>query len=167
MIAIAQTDAGISPMADAGLFDLNAVVAVAAHRNFRRAATEFGLSPSALSHAIAGLERRLGVRLFHRTTRSVALSAAGEQFLNRIRPALGEIAEAMADANALRDTPSGVLRLNTSDGGARQVLQPIILEFLERYPDMQVDLVTEGRLIDIVAEASTPGSGRSTRCRRT
>jgi DNA-binding transcriptional LysR family regulator len=154
-------------MADTGLFELNAVVAVAAHRSFRRAATELGLSPSALSHAIAALERRLGVRLFHRTTRSVALSAAGEQFLNRIRPALGEIAEAMADANALRDTPSGVLRLNTSDGGARQVLQPIILEFLERYPDMQVDLVTEGRLIDIVAEASTPGSGRSTRCRRT
>lgn len=144
-------------MADAGLFELNAVVAVAAHRNFRRAATELGLSPSALSHAVAGLERRLGVRLFHRTTRSVSLSAAGEQFLTRIRPALGEIAEAMADVNALRDTPSGILRINASDGGARQVLQPIILEFLRRYPDMQVDLVTEGRLIDIVAEGFDAG----------
>src|SRR4051812_46670461 len=132
-------------MADtAGLFELNAVVAVAAHRNFRRAATELGLSPSALSHAVAGLERRLGARLFHRTTRSVSLSAAGEQFLIRIRPALREIAEAVADVNALRDTPSGTLRINASEGGARQVLQPIILEFLRRYPDMQVELVTEG-----------------------
>jgi DNA-binding transcriptional LysR family regulator len=144
-------------MADTGLFELHAVVAVAAHRNFRRAAIELGLSPSALSHAVAGLERRLGVRLFHRTTRSVSLSAAGEQFLARIRPALGEIAEAMADANALRDTPSGTLRINASDGGARQVLQPIILEFLRRYPDMQIDLVTEGRLIDIVAEGFDAG----------
>jgi DNA-binding transcriptional LysR family regulator len=144
-------------MADAGLFELNAVVAVAAHRNFRRAATELGLSPSALSHAVAGLERRLGVRLFHRTTRSVSLSAAGEQFLARIRPALGEIAEAIADVNALRDTPSGTLRINASDGGARQILQPIVLEFLRRYPDMQIDLVTEGRLIDIVAEGFDAG----------
>jgi DNA-binding transcriptional LysR family regulator len=144
-------------MPDAGLFELNAVVAVAAQRSFRRAAIELGLSPSALSHAIASLERRLGVRLFHRTTRSVALSAAGEQFLARIRPALGEIADAMRDVNALRDTPSGILRLNASEGSARQVLRPIILAFMRRYPDMQVDLVTEGRLIDIVAEGFDAG----------
>jgi DNA-binding transcriptional LysR family regulator len=144
-------------MADTGLFELNAVAAVASHRSFRRAAIELGLSPSALSHTVAGLERRLGVRLFHRTTRSVALSAAGEQFLARIRPALGEIAEAIADVNALRDTPSGTLRLNASEGSARQVLQPILLTFLDRYPDMQIDLVTEGRLIDIVADGFDAG----------
>jgi len=144
-------------MPDAGLFELNAVVAVASQRSFRRAALELGLSPSALSHAIASLERRLGVRLFHRTTRSVSLSAAGEQFLARIRPALGEIAAAMRDVNALRDTPSGILRINASEGSALQVLRPMILAFLERYPDMQVDLVTEGRLIDIVAEGFDAG----------
>jgi DNA-binding transcriptional LysR family regulator len=150
-------------MPNAALYDLNAVVAVATHCSFRRAATELGLSPSALSHTVAALEQRLGVRLFHRTTRSVALSAAGEQFLTRVRPALGEIFEAMRDAKALRDTPSGMLRINASEGGARQVLAPIVLEYLRRYPEMQVDLVTDGRLIDIVAEGFDAGirSGES------
>ncbi len=150
-------------MPNAALYDLNAVVAVATHRSFRRAAIELGLSPSALSHTVAALEQRLGVRLFHRTTRSVALSAAGEQFLTRVRPALGEIFEAMRDAKALRDTPAGILRINASEGGARQVLAPIVLEYLRRYPEMQVDLVTDGRLIDIVAEGFDAGirSGES------
>ncbi|SEK55239.1 regulatory helix-turn-helix protein, lysR family [Stigmatella aurantiaca] len=75
----------------AGLAELNAVVAVATHKNFRAAASELGLSPSALSHAIASLEKRLGVRLFHRTTRSVALSDAGESFLSRVKPALAAL----------------------------------------------------------------------------
>jgi len=150
-------------MPNAALYDLNAVVAVATHRSFRRAATELGLSPSALSHTVAALEQRLGVRLFHRTTRSVALSAAGEQFLGRVRPALGEIFDAMRDVKALRDTPAGILRINASEGGARQVLAPIVLEYLRRYPEIQVDLVTDGRLIDIVAEGFDAGirSGES------
>ncbi|MFT4074292.1 MAG: LysR family transcriptional regulator [Asticcacaulis sp.] len=136
---------------NSGLFELHAVVTVATHNNFRRAARELDMSPSALSHAIATLEQRLGVRLFNRTTRSVSLSQAGEQFLSRVGPALHEISGAMEDVNALRDTPSGLLRLNASERAAARIA-PVVLAFLERYPDMSVDLVSEGRNIDIVAE---------------
>ena len=103
------------------------------------------------------LEQRLGVRLFHRTTRSVAPTEAGEAFLARVAPALGEITEAMAGVDAFRATPSGTLRLNMSEGAAQVLLAPVILEFLRRYPDMQLDLVTEGRLVDIVAEGFDAG----------
>ena len=140
-----------------GLSELNAVVAVAAHRSFRKAAAELDISPSALSHAIATLEQRLGLRLFNRTTRSVSLSEAGAAFLARVQPALQEITAAMEGASDFRDTPSGTLRLNTSEGGARMVLAPLVLEFLRRYPDMQVDLVTEGRFVDIVKEGFDAG----------
>lgn len=141
----------------AGLFELNAVVAVSTHRSFRAAAVELGMSPSALSHAIAALEQRMGVRLFNRTTRSVSLSEAGEVFLTRIRPALRDISAAMDSVNQFRDTPTGTLRINTAEGAARQILQPVIFAFLRQYPDMQLDLVTDGRLIDIVAEGFDAG----------
>lgn len=140
-----------------GLFELNAFVAISLHRSFRAAAAELGMSPSALSHAIAALEARMGVRLFNRTTRSVSLSEAGEQFLAQIRPALRDIEGAMEAVNKFRDTPTGVLRINTSEGAAQRVLAPVVLEFLRRYPDMQVDIVTEGRLVDIVAEGFDAG----------
>ncbi len=144
-------------MSKPGLLELNAVVAVASHRNFRRAARDLSMSPSALSHAIAALERRLKVRLFNRTTRSVALSEAGTRFLARIQPALREIAAAMDTAVADRDTPSGTLRINTAEAAAQQILKPVVLEFLKRYPEMRVDLVTEGKLIDIVKEGFDAG----------
>lgn len=140
-----------------GLFELNALLAISTHRSFRAAARELGLSPSALSHAVATLEGRLGVRLFNRTTRSVALSEAGKEFLGKIRPALRDIADAMEAVNRFRDTPAGVLRINTSEGAAARLLAPVVLEYLRRYPDMQVDLVTEGRLVDIVAEGFDAG----------
>jgi DNA-binding transcriptional LysR family regulator len=139
------------------LTELNAVVAVSAHRNFRRAAAELGMSPSALSHAIAALEQRIGVRLFHRTTRSVSLSEAGEQFLSRVQPALREIGAAMEAVNDYRDKPTGTLRINTSEGAARMVLTPMVFEFMRRYPEMKVDIVTEGRLVDIVADGFDAG----------
>ncbi|WP_374369282.1 LysR family transcriptional regulator [Dongia sp.] len=144
-------------MQKSGLLELNAVVAVADHRNFRAAAAALGLSPSALSHAVAALEGRLGVRLFNRTTRSVSLTEAGERFLARLRPALRDIDAAMDAVNQFRDTPTGTLRLNTSEGAARQILEPVILAFMRDYPDMQVDLVTEGRFVDIVAEGFDAG----------
>ena len=143
-------------MADLSLNDLKALAAVAAHRGFRAAAAELGLSPSALSHAVAAMERRLGVRLFNRTTRSVSLTEAGAGFLERVQPALREIAGAVEMVNRFRDTPAGLLRLNGSEGAAERVL-PLVLAFLERYPDMRVDLVTEGRLVDIVAEGFDAG----------
>ena len=144
-------------MSRSGLTELNAVVAVATHRNFRSAATELGISPSALSHAVAALEARLGVRLFNRTTRSVALSDAGAQFLQRIRPALSEISEAMAAVGALGETPSGTLRLNVADGAGADMLGPVVAEYLRRYPEMSLDIVAEGRLVDIVAEGFDAG----------
>jgi DNA-binding transcriptional LysR family regulator len=144
-------------MSRPSLVELDAVIAVARRGAFRAAALELGMSTSALSHAVAGLEARLGVRLFNRTTRSVSLTAAGEQFVAEIAPALVQIRGAMDGVNAHRATPSGVLRLNTSIGAARMILTPLILEYLRRYPEMSVDLVTEGRLIDIVGEGFDAG----------
>jgi DNA-binding transcriptional LysR family regulator len=138
-------------MQKSGLLELHAFVAVSVHRSFRRAAIDVGLSPSALSHAIGALEQRLGVRLFHRTTRSVSLSEAGEAFLVRVQPALREISTAMEAISEFRDTPTGTLRLNTSEGAAQMVLTPIVLKYLDRYPDMRVDIVTDRSLVDIVA----------------
>jgi DNA-binding transcriptional LysR family regulator len=144
-------------MLHTGLFELNAVAAISAHRSFRAAATELGISPSALSHAIAGLEKRLGVRLINRTTRSVSLSEAGERFLARVSPALREIAGALEDVNEFRDTPTGTLRINLKERAAHQILRPVVANFLRRYPDMNVELTLEGRHIDIVAEGFDAG----------
>ncbi|VIO79421.1 LysR family transcriptional regulator [Bradyrhizobium ivorense] len=139
------------------LIELEAAVAVARRRSFRAAAAELGLSTTALSQAIADLEARLGVRLFNRTTRSVAPTPAGEQFVAEVAPALTAIREASDAVNQHRATPTGVLRLNTSAGAARRILQPIIFEYLDRYPEMSVDIVTEGKLIDIVREGFDAG----------
>ena len=144
-------------MHSSGLIELEAVAAVARHRNFRAAAVELGLSRTALSHAVAALEQRLGVRLFNRTTRSVAPTEAGEAFIAGIAPALGDIRNAMVAATSSRAQPLGTLRLNTSAGAARQILTPVILEYLRRYPDMKIDIVTEGRLVDIVVDGFDAG----------
>ena len=144
-------------MLKTGLTEFDAVVAVARLGSFRAAATELGMSSSALSHAVAALEARLGVRLFNRTTRSVSPTDAGEQFIARIAPALADIGGAIEGINSHRDTPVGTLRLNTSAGAARMILTPIILDYLRRYPDMNVVLVTEGRLVDVVGQGFDAG----------
>lgn len=144
-------------MTKTGLTEYEAVVAVGRLGSFRAAATELGMSSSALSHAIATLEARLGVRLFNRTTRSVSPTDAGEQFIARIAPALGDIGGAIEGINSYRTTPTGTLRINTSAGAARMILTPIILEYLRLYPDMKVVLVTEGRLVDIVGQGFDAG----------
>lgn len=136
---------------DAGLKALEAVLAIARRGSFRAAALDLGLSTTALSHTIGRLEASLGVRLFNRTTRSVSLTDAGRDFAARISPALAEIQTALDQASAQRETPSGRLRINASAQGARAIA-PLVLDFLRRYPEMEVDLVTEGRLVDIVAE---------------
>lgn len=140
-----------------GLTDLDAVVAIARLGSFRGAASEMGMSTSALSHAIAALETRLGVRLFNRTTRSVSPTDAGAQFIARIAPALSEIGGAIEGINSHRETPAGTLRINTSAGAARMILTPLILDYLQRYPDMNLLLVTEGRLVDIVEQGFDAG----------
>jgi DNA-binding transcriptional LysR family regulator len=143
-------------MSDLSLAEIRALSAVAAARGFRRAAVTLGVSPSALSHTIAGLEKRLGVRLFNRTTRAVSLTEAGAQFLARVGPALAAIDAAVEDVNDFRDQPKGLLRLNAAEGAALRIL-PVVLEFLAAYPEMRVDVVAEGRLVDIVAEGFDAG----------
>lgn len=136
---------------EAGLRGLEAVLAIARRGSFRAAALELSMSTTALSHTIGRLETGLGVRLFNRTTRSVALTDAGRAFVARLAPALTEIRAALDAARSQRETPSGTLRINASGQAGRQIA-PLVLAFLRRHPEMQVDLVTEGRLIDIVAE---------------
>ena len=143
-------------MHKSGLIELEAVLAVARRQGFRPAAAELGMSTTALSNAVAGLEARLGVRLFHRTTRSVSLTEAGEQFVSRVAPAMADIRGAMQAANSQRQKPAGTLRINAALGAIRMIA-PIALEFLRRYPDMILDIVTEGRLVDIVAEGFDAG----------
>jgi DNA-binding transcriptional LysR family regulator len=144
-------------MRSPGLIELDAVVAVARHRNFRAAALELGVSRSALSHAVAALEERLGVRLFNRTTRSVSPTETGEQFVASVAPALGHIRGAIEAANNRRTTPAGTLRINTGARAARQMMTPIILEYLRRYPEMKVEIITEGRLVDIIVDGFDAG----------
>jgi DNA-binding transcriptional LysR family regulator len=139
-------------MTDTSLPDLDAVLTLARRRSFRAAALELGRSPTALSSAIAKLEASLGVRLFHRTTRSVSLSDAGRAFVEQAGPALETIRLAMEAARAQRATPAGTLRINTFATAARAILSPLVLTFVRRYPDVHVDIVTEGRLVDIVAQ---------------
>ena len=119
-------------MAKASLVELEAVTAVARSGGFRAAARDLGMSSSALSHAIAALEERLGVRLFNRTTRSVALSAAGEQFVAEIAPAMAVIDCAIENVGEHAAEPSGTLRLNTSLGAARMLLTPLSSKLLNK-----------------------------------
>jgi DNA-binding transcriptional LysR family regulator len=141
------------------LNDLDAVLAIARRGSFRAAAVDLGMSTTALSHSIAGLEASLGVRLFNRTTRSLSLTDAGRQFVEQVGPALMDIHGALEGVRSQRETPSGTLRINAAPTAARQIISPLVLEFLRKYPEMQVDLVTEGRLVDIVAEGSTSACG--------
>ena len=139
-------------MANHGLIEFDAVLAIARRGSFRAAAQELGLSTTALSNLIGKLERRLGVRLFNRTTRSVSLTDAGRTFVDQVGPAVRTLHDAMGAARSQQETPSGTLRINAFATGAREVLGPLLLKFLRRYPQVHIDLVTEGRIVDIVAE---------------
>lgn len=134
------------------LNDLDAVIAIARRGSFRAAALELGMSATALSNAIGKLEAGLGVRLFNRTTRSVSLTDAGRVFVDQVGPALQDIHGALEAVRSQQTVPSGTLRINAFATAAREILSPLVLEFLRRHPQVHVDLVTEGRLVDIVAE---------------
>lgn len=144
-----------------GLQELEAVVAVARAGSFRKAALSLEMSTTSLSNAVGKLEKHLGVRLFNRTTRSVSLTDAGRVFVERAGPALGDLQSAMDAARSKQATPSGVLRINTFASGAREIISPLLLEFVRRYPHVHVDLVTEGRLVDIVADGFDLGLRRA------
>lgn len=145
-------DAKIGTMPRHSLTDLDAVLAITRKGSFRSAALELGLSTTAMSNVIGKLERQLGIRLFNRTTRSVSLTDAGRNFVEQIGPAVEDIYRAMDNARSQQETPSGTLRINAFAMAAREVLSPLILQFVRRYPQVHVDLVTEGRIVDIVAE---------------
>jgi DNA-binding transcriptional LysR family regulator len=139
------------------LNDLKAFAAVATHRSFRKAADELGLSPSSLSHVVRTLERNLGVRLLNRTTRSVAATDAGQRLVLRLGPTLRDLEEALDEVASFGRIPTGTLRINASETAARLLLRSAVPIFLSRYPGMSLDLVTEGRLVDIVAEGFDAG----------
>jgi DNA-binding transcriptional LysR family regulator len=141
----------------ASQIELEAVVAVARQRGFRAAARDLGMASSALSHAVAALEARLGVRLFNRTTRSVALSAEGERFVAEVAPALAVIRGAMERVQEDRAEPAGVLRLNMALGAARMILGPLVFDYMRLYPQVDVELVTEGALVDVVGQGFDAG----------
>lgn len=133
------------------LMELEAVLAIVRCGSFRAAALDLGLSTTAISNAVAKLERELAVRLFNRTTRSVSLTYAGRIFVAQIKPALEDIQKAMNTARSQQETPSGTLRINAFATAAREIMAPLILGYLQRYPQVHIDLVTEGRLVDVVA----------------
>ncbi len=137
-------------MSKDGLIELEAVMAIARRGSFRQAALELGMSTSALSSSIGKIERQLGVQLFNRTTRSVSLTDAGRRFVEQVGPALEDIQEAMRTARSQQATPSGTIRINAFATAAREIFAPLILEYLRRYPQVHIDLVTEGKLIDVV-----------------
>lgn len=130
---------------------LSAFLTVAEERSFTKAAHRLGVSPSALSHAIRGLEERLGVRLLARTTRSVAPTDAGQQLMARVKPALGDVRDALDQLVGLRDRPAGRLRLVVSPLAAILVLSPRIRTFAEAYPDVTLDVTTKADPVDLVA----------------
>lgn len=139
------------------LNDLAAFAAVANHQSFRRAADIMGVSRSALSHAIIGLEGKVGVRLLNRTTRSVSLTQAGARLLARLDPVLQDLDQALDTLSEERGTPSGSLRINANKSGAHILLTEVVPRFLDLYPYVELDLVSEGRLVDIVEQGFDAG----------
>jgi DNA-binding transcriptional LysR family regulator len=139
-------------MEQASLKELEAAIAIARRGTFRAASIDLGISTTALSHTIGRLESALGVRLFNRTTRSVSLTDAGRLFIQHVAPSLQDLHAALETVREQRETPSGTIRINAAPFAARAIISPLVLEFLRRYPDMNVDIVTEGRMIDIVRD---------------
>lgn len=139
------------------LGDLAILLAVAEERSFTRAAARLATSQSAVSHAVRRLEEHLGIKLLARTTRSVAPTEAGEQLLETLRPALGDIRARLAQLNHLRSAPAGRVRITTSRHAAETVLWPAIDAIVARYPEIEVELSIDGALTNIVADRFDAG----------
>jgi DNA-binding transcriptional LysR family regulator len=144
-------------MARENINDLIAFLAVAKERSFTRAAAKLGVSQSALSHTIRGLEERLGLRLLTRTTRSVAPTDAGERLVRTIGPRFEEIDAELSALTELRDKPAGTIRVTTGEHAAEAVLWPALAGLLPRYPDIKVELIVDHGLTDIVAQRYDAG----------
>jgi DNA-binding transcriptional LysR family regulator len=139
------------------LADFAYFIVIAKHRSFRRAAIEMGVTTSALSHAIAALEARRGVRLLNRTTRSVTLTAAGEELRAMIEQPLEAIGQAAENLNRFRDAPAGRVRINVLDDAVTLLLDPVMPIFVERYPDVEVDVGVTNRMIDVIGSGFDAG----------
>jgi DNA-binding transcriptional LysR family regulator len=139
------------------LNDLLAFLAVAKERSFTKAAAKLGVSQSALSHTIRGLEERLGLRLLTRTTRRVAPTEAGERLVQTLGPRFDEIDAELAALNALRDKPAGTVRITTGEHAAEAILWPALAKLLPDYPDIKVEIIVDYGLTDIVAERYDAG----------
>ncbi len=144
-------------MATDNLTHLAAFAAVARHRSFRKAGAELTLSTSAVSYAIRALEERLGVGLFHRTTRSVALTEAGQRLLDRLQPALHQVSDALEEMNHFRAAPAGLLRINAARAAVPTQLGPRLTRFLHAHPDVRLELTENDGLVDIVSDGFDAG----------
>ncbi len=139
------------------LADLAYFLAIAKHRSFRRAGVELGVSASAICHALRSLEERVGVRLINRTSRSVTLTAAGEALQTAILEPFDEIGRAVDVLNRFRDAPMGRIRLSVPSEAARFLVGPVMATFLERYPDVEIEISASNRMIDVVESGFDAG----------
>lgn len=137
------------PTSRSDLADLTYFLAIARHRNFRLAGLELGVSASGLSHALKGLESRLGVRLLNRTNRSVTLTAAGQELRDAVSDPFGRIDQAVEALNRYRDAPTGRIRLNVVAEAASLLLAPVMPVFIARYPDIEVHIAARDQMVDI------------------
>lgn len=137
--------------------ELTAFLAIVRHRSFRKAADEMGLAHSSLSHIIRALEARLDIRLLNRTTRSVAMTEAGQRLYERLRPVMHDLTTVIDEVADFKQRPSGTVRINTNAVVASLLLEEIIPKFVALYPDISVDIVCDGLLVDIVANGFDAG----------
>jgi|SRR6185312_15177359 len=136
---------------------VEAFLAVAQHRSFRRAAGELGVTPSAISQAVRALEARVGAALFIRTTRSVGLTEAGDRFLARAKPAFEELVAASDAARELGQRPAGLLRLSVPRAVVPILLEPLIASFCQAYPEVEVEIAASEELVDLAAKGFDAG----------
>ena len=132
------------------LADLSAFAAICRRGSFRLAATELGVSTSALSHALRNLEDRLGVKLLNRTTRSVAPTEAGSRLAAQLDQSFGEIGEALSELDRYRSAPLGGLRINVPRDASRLLLSPVLARYLEDCPGVKIEVVVDNNMVDIV-----------------
>src|SRR5690554_1981665 len=146
-----------SPIETPTLKELHAFMAVAEHSSFRRAAELLGVTRSSLSHTLRGLEAKLSTRLLHRTTRSVSLTQAGEQFLARLDPLLGDLSQLLEEVAGAQGRTTGALKINGSEAAIRLLIETLVPKFLVRYPHVELDLTVQGQLVDIVEQGFDAG----------
>ena len=141
----------------ADLADFAYFIAIAERRSFRRAASDLGVTASALSHAMNALEQRLGVRLLNRTTRSVTLTAAGEELKATIEGPMEQIGQAAEHLNRFRDQPAGRVRVSVLEDAVPLLLGPVLPVFVDRYPEVEIDISVNNRLIDVIGSGFDAG----------